>query len=74
MSAVVHAPDGGIVGGALCEDPNGDTTTNEPDVSCTACLDVLETRPPGNFTRLARHTAELRATRRPGSAQRKATT
>jgi hypothetical protein len=60
---VVHAPDGGIVCGSLCEEPTGDTTTIENHVSCTECLDILEELPSGTFERLARPTAQLRSVR-----------
>jgi hypothetical protein len=56
----VHAPDGGIVCGSLCENPTGDTTTLESDVTCGECLDILEELPAGTFEHLARRTAELR--------------
>lgn len=38
----IHAPDGGIFGHALCEEPTGDTTIWEHDVTCSDCLDLLE--------------------------------
>lgn len=65
MGIAIHAPDGGIVAGALCQELSGDTTTIEADVSCPECLDALEALPAGRFERLARHTAELRQTRVP---------
>lgn len=42
MAPVVHAPDGGTFGHALCENPQGDVTDDERDVTCGDCLDVLE--------------------------------
>lgn len=65
MNRVDHAPDGGITCAALCEAPEGDTTTDESDVNCPDCLDLLEALPPGSFVRLARHAVELRMSRRP---------
>jgi len=42
MRPVIHAPDGGIVGHALCENPRGDVTDYERDVDCPDCLDALD--------------------------------
>ena len=38
----IHAPDGGIAGHALCENPSGDVAGRERDVDCPDCLDALE--------------------------------
>lgn len=65
MRTVVHAPDGGIAVGALCQEPTGDTTTIHSDVSCPDCLDALDELPPGRFTQVSRHTIELRQTKTP---------
>lgn len=72
MNPVVHAPDGGIACAALCEAPEGDTTTTELDVTCPDCLDLVEALPTGDFTRLARHAVELRMTRSPQHDARRA--
>lgn len=42
MSTQIHAIDGGMFGHALCEEPTGDSTTYERDVTCSDCLDLLE--------------------------------
>jgi hypothetical protein len=42
MRPPIHAPDGGIVGHALCENPHGDVTDYERDVDCPDCLDALD--------------------------------
>ncbi|SHX98371.1 Uncharacterised protein [Mycobacteroides abscessus subsp. abscessus] len=39
---VVHAPDGGWIPGSLCQEPTGDLSIYEADVTCLDCLDVLE--------------------------------
>jgi hypothetical protein len=38
----IHAPDGGIVGHSLCQNPAGDVTEYERDVTCPECLSELE--------------------------------
>ena len=53
---LIHAPDGGVLGHALCQNPTGDVTTTERDVTCPDCDDELEQ---GNTT-FARLTAALR--------------
>ena len=43
MSApVVHAPDGGSIVGALCEEPTGDVALDLDGVNCPDCLDILD--------------------------------
>jgi len=42
MAALIHAIDGGMFGHALCEEPTGDSTTYERDVTCSDCLDIIE--------------------------------
>jgi hypothetical protein len=39
---VLHFVDGGIFRAALCEEPTGDSTDVEADVTCVDCLDILE--------------------------------
>ncbi|OHU12833.1 hypothetical protein BKG75_17630 [Mycobacteroides chelonae] len=39
---VIHAPDGGSIPNALCEEPTGDVSTFESDIDCPECLDGLE--------------------------------
>ena len=39
---VTHAPDGGSIPRALCEEPAGDVSTHEDDVTCLDCLDPVE--------------------------------
>lgn len=41
MSIHVHAPDGGSIPGALCEQ-DGDLTTFRRDVTCPDCDDILD--------------------------------
>ncbi len=41
MSIYVHAPDGGSIPGALCEQ-DGDLTTFRQDVTCPDCDDILD--------------------------------
>ncbi len=69
MPRFVHAPDGGMVPGSLCEQ-GGDTTIYRGDVDCGECLDLLEAEP-RRWDQLARCTAELRRPRqcmdRPGA-------
>lgn len=55
-----HAPDGGSIPGALCEEPTGDVSTLERNVDCPDCLDQLEASP-RTFAQLARPLADLRA-------------
>jgi hypothetical protein len=52
--SAVHAIDGGMFGHALCEEPTGDSTTYERDVTCSDCLDLIETMEPGQAARLRR--------------------
>jgi hypothetical protein len=42
MATEIHAIDGGMFGHALCEEPTGDTTDYERDVTCGDCLDLLD--------------------------------
>lgn len=56
---VIHAPDGGSVPGALCQERSGDVTTSEHDVDCGECLDALE-RSDQTFEQLARPLSALR--------------
>lgn len=42
MRTEIHAIDGGMFGHALCEEPTGDSTTYERDVTCVDCLDQIE--------------------------------
>jgi hypothetical protein len=42
MTTQIHAIDGGIFDHALCEEPTGDSTIYERDVTCLDCLDILE--------------------------------
>lgn len=56
---LVHAPDGAMIPGALCE-RDGDTTVIERDVTCPDCLDELESHP-YHWKSLTRTTSELRA-------------
>ena len=39
---VIHAPDGAMIPGSLCQEPTGDVSTFECDVDCADCLDLLE--------------------------------
>lgn len=39
---VVHAPDGGTIPGSLCQEPTGDVSLHEREVTCPDCLDTLE--------------------------------
>lgn len=39
---MIHAIDGGMFGHALCEEPAGDTANHEGDVTCSDCLDLVE--------------------------------
>lgn len=67
MRTPTHAPEGGSIPGALCEEPTGDVSTHESDVDCPECLDELAQS--GNtFKQLAHHLEELRSQprRRPG--------
>ncbi len=57
---VVHAPDGGSVTGALCQEASGDVTTVERDVDCSDCLDALD-RSDRSFEQLAQPLSELRS-------------
>jgi hypothetical protein len=56
----VHAIDGGALRGALCEEPTGDSTDREREVTCPDCLDQLEEtdwtdpRPASRASRLRR--------------------
>jgi hypothetical protein len=52
---LVHAPDGGLLGHALCESPNGDVTDYERDVDCPDCLDALEGADWGICQRMSAH-------------------
>lgn len=52
MSTVIHAIDGGIFGHALCEEPTGDTTAWERDVTCSECLDLVEQAEPELLIRM----------------------
>lgn len=61
MSRPVHAPDGAMIPGSLCEQP-GDTTIVQHDVTCPDCLDLYEISP-HNWAHLARTTIELRSPR-----------
>jgi len=38
----IHAPDGGSIPGSLCQEPTGDCTTRENEVTCPEYLDELE--------------------------------
>lgn len=57
---VIHAPDGAMIPGSLCQEPTGDVSTFECDVDCADCLDLFEEseRP---FDQLARPLKALRA-------------
>lgn len=48
----IHAPDGGSIPGALCQEPTGDVAAAESDVDCPECLDQLEASPK-SFDQLA---------------------
>ncbi|WP_442929119.1 DUF7446 family protein [Mycobacterium sp. MS1601] len=48
----IHAPDGGSIPGALCQEPTGDVASSESDVDCPECLDRLEASPK-SFDQLA---------------------
>lgn len=55
MSAsVIHAIDGGIFNHALCEEPTGDSTTYESDVTCSECLDLIDEADPDLMLRMRR--------------------
>lgn len=55
MSVKIHAIDGGIFGHALCEEPTGDSTDYERDVTCSDCLDLLEQIDPELLIRMCKH-------------------
>lgn len=38
----IHAPDGGVFGHALCQEPTGDVSHRERDVTCGDCLDLVD--------------------------------
>jgi len=59
MSNYVHAPDGYLIPGSLCEQ-DGDTTILRDDVDCPDCLDMIEYC---NWDDLTRTTNELRSGR-----------
>lgn len=42
MKIYVHAPDGGSIPAALCEEPSGDVADQEHGVDCPECLDQLD--------------------------------
>lgn len=54
MSTVIHAIDGGMFGHALCEEPTGDSTTFERDVTCGECCDLVEAADQSLLARLQR--------------------
>lgn len=56
---VIHAPDGGSITGALCQEVTGDVTTAERDVNCGECLDALD-RSDRSFGQLAQPLKDLR--------------
>lgn len=59
----VHAPDGAMIPGSLCEQ-EGDTTTYRDDVNCPECLDHLDGMPGQgayDWAAIARTTEALRA-------------
>ncbi len=39
---VIHAPDGGSIPHALCEEPTGDVSIRASEVDCPDCLDEIE--------------------------------
>lgn len=55
MRPFVHAPDGGSVGHALCENPNGDVNNYEQYVDCPDCLDALEAADVSLRQRMRKH-------------------
>lgn len=57
---VIHAPDGGSITGALCQEVTGDVTAAERDVNCGECLDALD-RSDRSFEQLAQPLNELRS-------------
>lgn len=57
---VIHAPDGAMIPGSLCQEPTGDVSTFECDVDCSDCLDLLE-ESDRTFAQLARPLSALRA-------------
>ena len=38
----IHAPDGGSIPGALCQEPTGDVSIVEDEVTCSDCLYELD--------------------------------
>jgi hypothetical protein len=61
----VHAPDGGMIPGSLCEQ-DGDTTIYRDHVDCPDCLDILDGMPgQGSYdwAAMVRTTEELRSLR-----------
>ncbi|MDM3927857.1 MULTISPECIES: hypothetical protein [Mycobacterium avium complex (MAC)] len=38
----IHAPDGGSIPGALCQEPTGDVSIVEDEVTCSDCLHELD--------------------------------
>ena len=55
---LVHAPDGAMIPGSLCEG-EGDTTTHFGDVTCPDCLDAYDVHP-RNWAWLTRTTNQIR--------------
>lgn len=51
---LIHAIDGGMFGHALCEEPTGDSTDYERDVTCSECLDLIERAKPELIQRMCR--------------------
>lgn len=41
--SVIHAPDGGMFMHALREEPTGDVSPRERDVTCIDCLNLVDT-------------------------------
>lgn len=54
MATVIHAIDSGIFNAALCEEPTGDSSARERDVTCGDCLDLVETADQTLLLRLKR--------------------
>lgn len=56
----IHAPDGGMFGHSLCQEPQGDVTDREQDVTCRDCQDELDDAAPALRVRLARRGFQFR--------------
>ena len=65
---VIHAPDGGMFGHSLCENPQGDVTDYEQHVDCPDCLDALDRAAEELRQRMRDHGFQFRAARASGSA------